>query len=114
MAFAGQEVARTRYRPDPWAAPEWLVAFSGIASAVALIQASATGLAALDPTFVPLTWPVLPLGPVLAILLALAPAVLAPPLPRARIIAPRGRTEPPPPVDAVVDLEPRTPLQVQR
>jgi energy-coupling factor transport system permease protein len=77
----GRRTGRSRYRPDPWALPEWLVAGCGVAAAAAAFAPAATDPASLflasvtDP-------PPVPLLATLGILVALLPAVLAPPLPR--------------------------------
>ncbi len=81
IAVGGRRTGRTRYRPDPWALPELLVVGCGLAAAVLTfwqVRADSSLLVLSSPTQVP---PV----PVLAcvgILVALLPAVLAPPLPR--------------------------------
>ena len=36
LALGGRRVSRSRYRPDPWRWPEWVVAASGLTSAVVL------------------------------------------------------------------------------
>lgn len=71
---------RTRYRPDPWALPEWVVAGAGIVVAAVMVGASmhgAGGLTMPSALAVPALHP-LPLG---AILLGLLPALAAPPPP---------------------------------
>ncbi|GAB2583108.1 energy-coupling factor transporter transmembrane component T [Kribbella endophytica] len=83
MAVGRQRVTRTRYRPDPWALPEWLVIGSGALAAAALIIAAARGVEGLVLPG-PLVVPPVPLLPVLGILIGLAPAVAAPPLTRRR------------------------------
>nr|WP_202893402.1 energy-coupling factor transporter transmembrane component T [Kribbella italica] len=83
MAVGRQRVTRTRYRPDPWALPEWLVIASGALAAAALIIAAARGVEGLVLPG-PLVVPPVPLLPVLGILIGLAPAVAAPPLTRRR------------------------------
>jgi energy-coupling factor transport system permease protein len=72
---------RTRYRPDPWRHPEWLVALAGIAAATMFGLGPAAQLA---PSTLPLVAPQLPLVPFVGVLVALLPAWIAPPLPRAR------------------------------
>lgn len=67
---------RTRYRPDPWRLPEWMVMGSGVVAAVCVAVSSADGL---FPATSPPSWPTLPLLPVAGLLLALLPAWLAPP-----------------------------------
>jgi energy-coupling factor transport system permease protein len=80
LVVGGRRTRRTRYRPDPWALPEWLVAASGLAAAASIFV-----LAKLDPAAVrppdPLAWPPLPVLALVAVAFAVLPAVLAPPLP---------------------------------
>jgi len=81
MYFGGRRTGRTQYRPDPWALPEWLVTASGVVAAVTMFIAVEVFPASLVLPSVTAVPPV----PVLAtagILLAMLPAVLAPPLPR--------------------------------
>lgn len=82
LVVGGRHVRRTRYRPDPWRAPEWAVVASGSAAAVGLIVLGAVDPAQLYPSVFPLAWPTLPLVPTLGILAALLPAWLAPPVAR--------------------------------
>jgi energy-coupling factor transport system permease protein len=83
---------RTRYRPDPWRLPEWLVAFAGLAATTAVLIGPA---AELSPSTLPLVAPDLPVVPFLGLLVALLPAWIAPPLPRARpAVAPRSAVLP--------------------
>jgi energy-coupling factor transport system permease protein len=81
LGLGGRRVTVTRYRPDPWRTPEWLVAGSGLLAAGALIGASIAGVGDLTPSFSPLVWPSLPLLPTLALVLAALPAFAAPPPP---------------------------------
>jgi energy-coupling factor transport system permease protein len=69
---------RTRYRPDPWRAPEWLVVTCGIAAAIGVAVAPLSGV---YPSTSPPRAPSLPLLPVLGLLIAALPAWLSPPLP---------------------------------
>ncbi|MDQ2748510.1 MAG: energy-coupling factor transporter transmembrane protein EcfT [Actinomycetota bacterium] len=74
---AGRRTRRTRYRPDPWRWPEWLVVGCG-AVVVAVYQvkvhdSTAAGL--------PLEWPRLTLAPFLATLLGAVPAFATPAVP---------------------------------
>lgn len=83
LHLGGRRTGRSTYRPDPWALPEWLVAGSGLVAAVAMFVTVATDpasvvLAAVDAP------PPVPLLAVTGALVALLPAVLAPPLPRHR------------------------------
>ncbi|MEV8372423.1 CbiQ family ECF transporter T component [Kribbella sp. NPDC056861] len=87
MAVGHQRVTRTRYRPDPWALPEWLVTASGAATAAVMIIAAARGVEGLVLPG-PLVVPPVPVLPVLGLLLGLAPAIAAPPLTRRRELVP--------------------------
>lgn len=80
LHVGGRRTTRTRYRPDPWALPEWLVTGSGVLAATAVLVdvhlhpadfflASVTAI------------PPVPTLACLGILVAALPAVLAPPLP---------------------------------
>jgi energy-coupling factor transport system permease protein len=80
LHVGGRRTTRTRYRPDPWALPEWLVTGSGIFAAAAVLVdvhlhpadfflASVTAI------------PPVPTLACLGILVAALPAVVAPPLP---------------------------------
>jgi energy-coupling factor transport system permease protein len=77
---------RTRYRPDPWRTPEWLVVGCGIAAAAAVAVAP---LAGAYPSTSPPVAPSLPLLPLLGLLIAALPAWLSPPLPAATARVPR-------------------------
>ncbi|MFE3516066.1 energy-coupling factor transporter transmembrane protein EcfT [Streptomyces sp. NPDC059166] len=78
LRLGGRRSVRTRYRPDRWDVRAWLVAASGAAVAAAMIRAGAVDPGALHPGVVPLTAPVLPLWPAVAVLIGLLPAVVAP------------------------------------
>ncbi|WP_035849667.1 CbiQ family ECF transporter T component [Kitasatospora azatica] len=81
LALGSRRTVRTRYRPDPWAWPEWLVAGSGLAAGAGVILLAGRFPAAFAPSVVPPTAPGLPLLAALAVLLGLLPAVAAPPPP---------------------------------
>lgn len=83
LAAGSRRVHRTRYRPDPWRVPEWVVVLAGAVPAVVLVAGIGSTVAALDPSTQPLVWPSLPLVPTLAVLLGAVPAVAAPPPVRA-------------------------------
>jgi len=82
LLLGSRRTVRTRYRPDPWALREWLVAGSGIAVAGLTVWLSGLDPASFTPTVVPLTAPRLPVLPALAVLIGLLPAVAAPTPPR--------------------------------
>jgi len=85
LRLSGRRTVRTRYRPDPWAAPEWLVSGSGAVAAAgmvaAVVVAGSAESAGLLLLVSPVTWPALPLLPAAAVLVALLPAWVAPPVP---------------------------------
>ena len=80
LYFGGKRTGRTTYRPDPWALPEWLVAGSGLVAAVAMFVNVRTDPASLVLSSVTAVPPV-PVIATLGILVAMLPAILAPPLP---------------------------------
>ncbi|NED98319.1 energy-coupling factor transporter transmembrane protein EcfT [Phytoactinopolyspora alkaliphila] len=69
---------RTRYRPDPWRLPEWLVVASGAAAAAAFATASAQARPGMNLMVVPLLVPAIPLLAVAGALAGLLPAWAAP------------------------------------
>jgi energy-coupling factor transport system permease protein len=81
LALGGRRVPRSRYRPDPWRAPEWVVAGCGLACALVLTAHTGYDPAALSPDLSPLRWPSLPPLPAAAILLTALAAFAAPPVP---------------------------------
>ena len=81
VALTGRSAVRTRYRPDPWRLPEWLVTGAGAATAALLASASWLGVAGLDAPTDPPGWPALPLVGLLAATIAATPALTSPPLP---------------------------------
>jgi energy-coupling factor transport system permease protein len=84
FSYAGSQSVRTRYRPDPWRAPEWVVVVSGAVALIALVAAAKMGVDGLRPQFSPLTVPTVPLLPTLGILVAALPALVTPQLPVTR------------------------------
>lgn len=78
----GQGVSRTRYRPDRWASPEWIVSVSGLAAAAGLFLVGALDPGALHPALQPPAWPSANLLAIGTVALAAAPALAAPALPR--------------------------------
>ena len=79
LALGGRRVRRSRYRPDPWTTPEWVVALSGLVPAVVLLAGTGFSATSLNPSTDPLTWPSLPLVPAVAIVVASVAAIAAPP-----------------------------------
>ena len=77
LLLGGRRSDRTRYRADPWAGPEWLVALSGLAAVVGVVIAGRAG-SALDPSVYPLEVPELPVAAVIGVVMAALPAWAAP------------------------------------
>lgn len=80
---ANRRAVRTVYRPDPWRWPETVTVASGVVAVTAFTVAAVAMPAAMLPVTSPLAWPALPLVPLLATLVAAAPAWAAPPVPSA-------------------------------
>lgn len=78
VRIAGARSPRTRYRPDPWRAPEWITALSGVVPAITFLAIGLMGGAGLSTSVDPAQWPELPPAASLALLLALTPAWLTP------------------------------------
>lgn len=78
LVLSGRRSIRTRYRPDPWAAPEWLVSLAGVVPAAALVAVSVLDPSALVGQTAPPAWPSLPLWPTLAVAFAALAGVAAP------------------------------------
>lgn len=74
---AGRRVSRTRYRPDPWRAPEWIV----VACAAVVVVAYQLAVHDTVTTGAPYAWPHLRVVPFLATLLAAVPAFVTPEVP---------------------------------
>jgi energy-coupling factor transport system permease protein len=83
LALAGRRQIRTRYRPDPWGLPEWLVASCGVVTASTFVALAAQPGAVLTMPVAPLALPALPIAAAVIGLVATGPALLAPPVPEA-------------------------------
>ena len=77
--LAGRRVSRTRYRPDAWQLPEWLVALCGVVPAAVFIMLGSDS--ALTGPTTPPAWPEIPLVALVSVLVAMLPAAIAPPPP---------------------------------
>lgn len=82
LLLGSRRAVRTRYRPDPWAVPEWLVTCSGVAVAALTVWFSGRYPEAFMPSVVPPVVPTLPVLPAAALLIGLLPALVAPEPPR--------------------------------
>lgn len=89
LVLGGRRVQRTVYRPDPWRAPEWAVAASGLACGAVFVAAGQYDPLLLHPSLYPLRWPDLPLLPLAALGLGLLPAFVAPRPVRASVVLPQ-------------------------
>ncbi len=79
---SAQSAVRTRYRPDPWWIPEWLVAIAGIFIAGTFIISMWISPLAMETQVDPAMWPALPLLPLIGLVIAATPVLTAPPIPR--------------------------------
>lgn len=77
VAVGGRRSVRTRYRPDPWGAAEWVTVGAGALALVLMVVAGRTGTA-LAGEVAPLRLPTLPPLPALGLLFAAAPALVTP------------------------------------
>jgi energy-coupling factor transport system permease protein len=77
LVTGGRRTRRSRYRPDPWALPEWLVTTSGVIAAAGTFAADPLALQLAGPLAIP---PV-PSVTVAALLVAITPAFTSPPVP---------------------------------
>lgn len=78
---AGDDLATSRYRPDPWGAPEYLVVGCGLATAALAIWLASTDPAMAFGAF-PLTWPELSWPMLATAAVAALPGLLAPEPPK--------------------------------
>jgi energy-coupling factor transport system permease protein len=78
---SNRRAVRTVYRPDPWRWPESATVASGAAALVTCTVVAWTSPELMLPGTSPLMWPDLPLLPLLGVLVAGAPAWIAPPVP---------------------------------
>jgi energy-coupling factor transport system permease protein len=78
LGVSGRRTNRTRYRPDPWGRPEWMVTTSGVIALAGLVVASMLAVDGLQLQIYPLHFPALPILPTLGILVGLVPSFAAP------------------------------------
>jgi len=84
VLLGGHGVVRTKYRPDRWGGPEWLVTLAGGAAVFGVIAAGRVAPGSLHTGAYPIVAPALPWPAVAGVALALLPAFVStkPPLPR--------------------------------
>ena len=103
LATSGRRTNRTRYRPDPWRGPEWIVSASGVAVVGTMVAAGILGVPGIEFVIYPLGPPTLPVLAAAGILIGLVPAWAAPVEPGA-VSIPGGNTtgsgDPAPQVEA--------------
>jgi energy-coupling factor transport system permease protein len=88
MFATGRRSARTRYRPDPFAGPEWLVGLSGVAALAGVSVTARTDPSALAMSIWPLALPAVPAAALVGVGVAVVAAFAAPPVP-STVVAPR-------------------------
>ncbi|TDO89770.1 energy-coupling factor transporter transmembrane component T [Enemella evansiae] len=93
LILGRRRAVRSRYRPDPWALPEWLVAACGLIPAGVLVWCSMNGVGGLKQPSA-LSLPTLEPLPLVAILVALLPAIVSPRQPMAAEPVATPRPEP--------------------
>ena len=81
LRLSGRRSIRTRYRPDPWALPEWLTSASGLVPAAGIIALSVLNPTLLNPSLAPVEPPLLTPTIVAILVLGVLPAVLTPDVP---------------------------------
>ena len=97
LVVGGRRATRSRYRPDPWVAAEWLAALSGATAATTVLVLAGSDLAqVLTPAATGL--PSLPVVAAAGVLVAILPAWLTPSTPRARATTARTTGLGPPPL----------------
>lgn len=78
IAMSGRRLQVTRYRPDRWAWPEWVLLGGGLAVATTAVLWAQADPAVMAPSASPLRWPDLPWGFVAMLALVAVPGLLAP------------------------------------
>ncbi|HEX7105427.1 MAG TPA: energy-coupling factor transporter transmembrane protein EcfT [Acidothermaceae bacterium] len=77
VLLGGHGVVRTKYRPDAWGAPEWLVVAAGLAAVLGMIGAGRVAPGSLHTGAYPIVAPALPWPAVVGLAMALLPAFLS-------------------------------------
>lgn len=73
LVASGRRAIRSRYRPDPWRAPEWVVTAAAVAAVAAIVAVGRIDPGALRPSTNPLEAPAVPALALAAAALGLAP-----------------------------------------
>ncbi len=85
----GRRNVRSRYRPDPWLAPEWITALTGVIAVAGTFAQASIDQSALTPSISPLLWPQVPWIAALGVLVALLPVWLTPTPPAIVVLPPQ-------------------------
>lgn len=88
LAVTGRRLMVTRYRPDRWLWPEWVVLGCGVVVASGAVLWAQADPAALMPPTSPLAWPDLPWGYLALIAVVAVPGLMAPTPPAGTTTAP--------------------------
>lgn len=94
LALSGRRSVRSRYRPDPWRGPEWIVAASGVAAATGAIMSGMADPASMRPGPGALATLSLPVLAAAGVLVAALPAWTTPRPPSSLGTAGRMHTDP--------------------
>ncbi|MBC7679826.1 MAG: energy-coupling factor transporter transmembrane protein EcfT, partial [Pseudorhodobacter sp.] len=94
LVVGARREPRSRYRPDPWAAPEWGVLASGVFAGAFVLVAAQNGMPDIVVQTSPAVWPTLPWLPALGVVLGLLPAWLSPLPPLRALEGVGGRDHP--------------------
>jgi energy-coupling factor transport system permease protein len=78
LVARGRHSRRTRYEPDPWAIPEWVIAGTGVAVVAAFVATARLDPVGLAPSVYPLVWPTVPIVATLGIASTALAAWVAP------------------------------------
>jgi energy-coupling factor transport system permease protein len=78
LALGGARSSRSRYRPDPWALPEWITVASGLAAYAGVALSARLDAVSLNPGTSPIVAPSLPVFATIGVLLAAVPAFATP------------------------------------
>ena len=77
LLSAGRQVQRTRYRPEVWRWPEFAVIAAGFMTGAIVLEIARTDILVVHPGVT--SFPTISVGCLVAVLIAMTPAVLAPP-----------------------------------
>lgn len=88
IGLSGRGVPQSAYRPDRWRTAELVTASSGLITGALLFLTSRVDPTNLNPTLSPPSWPQVSTLPLVAVLIALVPAVAAPPPPELQAVGP--------------------------